>query len=286
MGCSRLIPVGARTLSPSLRKLSRQTWGRQGRPSGPGMDRLRPRRLFWYCTTLRECSARSPRRPRFGSRRSCSRARRTRAARPRTTCVRHRRRRARRDVAATAWRHVGKLSSAMHAYVGPGLYREEIVVELRDEGEGAEAQVDEALDAEVGLEETPGPRGADSRRREPGREGSAACLLPGPIDVGGGHLDVELGRLAHRELSVEVAREVGVGDRAGCSACRLTLPLHLARMPPSPAGFRGPRGGLCVRCAHGFYGATSDNEEGFFARRAGEQEGRRHAIPRCVKKSP
>jgi len=34
---------------------------------------------------------------------------------------------------ATAWRHVGKLSQAMHAgdtaYVGPGLYREEIVVE-------------------------------------------------------------------------------------------------------------------------------------------------------------
>jgi parallel beta-helix repeat protein len=34
---------------------------------------------------------------------------------------------------ATAWRHVGKLSAAMHAgdtaYVGPGLYREEIVVE-------------------------------------------------------------------------------------------------------------------------------------------------------------
>ena len=38
--------------------------------------------------------------------------------------------------------------------------------------------------------------------------------FPGPIDVGGGHLDVELAGLAHRELGVEVALELGVGDGA------------------------------------------------------------------------
>src|SRR5437867_1936042 len=46
----------------------------------------------------------------------------------------------RRDVAETAWQHAAKLSAAMHAgdvaYIGPGLYREQITV-LNDGGPDA-----------------------------------------------------------------------------------------------------------------------------------------------------
>ncbi len=71
------------------------------------------------------------------------------------------------------------------------------------------------LDAEVVLEEAAGPRGVDARRPRAGPRGPRRRPLPGAVDVRGRHLDGELGGLAHRELGVQVARELGVGDRAG-----------------------------------------------------------------------
>ena len=65
---------------------------------------------------------------------------------------------------------------------------------------------------EVGLEKPAGPRGLDARGGQATREGGAARQVPRPVDVGGGHLDGELGGLADGELGVKVAREIGVGD--------------------------------------------------------------------------
>ena len=76
------------------------------------------------------------------------------------------------------------------------------------------AQIDELRHAEVRLDEPPAPRGIDASRLKPRGQPGAASRLPAPIDVGRGHLDRQLRGLAHGQLRVEVAREIGVGDGA------------------------------------------------------------------------
>src|SRR5262245_9727697 len=97
--------------------------------------------------------------------------------------------------------------------VGAGTERR-IDVEIADERERAEAELDEALRAEIGLDEPPRPDGIDADAVEPGRERGSASRIPRPLDVLRRDVDRELNGLANREQRVETALELRGRDRA------------------------------------------------------------------------